>query len=117
MGDFKYKEYTELETLIYNEAMDRIMKGLSSGLSFTEACEAVNVKDSNLKAFIVDDALKIMIADLHYTKGQTLQDTAEMLQLPVDVIQKAHREMMEDISQSAPSVYNILHPDNPAGSA
>ena len=38
MENFTYKEYTEEESKVYNEAMDSIMEGLQSGLNFTDAC-------------------------------------------------------------------------------
>jgi hypothetical protein len=117
MEDFTYKEYTEEETKIYHEAMDKIMEGLEEGLTFHESCSAVIVKDEQLKEFIRDDALKIMIADTHYTKGLSLQHLADTLQIPIDTIDKANAEMLEDVEISAAGMYRMNNPHGLAGTA
>ncbi|MFA5352981.1 MAG: hypothetical protein WC291_02020 [Thermodesulfovibrionales bacterium] len=101
MSDVKYKEYSPEEDRIYNEAMAKIRQALSNGLSFDEACAAAEVKDEELRAFIVDDVLKVMIAEMHYQKGILLQDVAEQLKVPLRRINKAHSEMLEDAGITA----------------
>ena len=117
MGDFTYKEYTEEETEIYHEAMDNIMKGLEKGLSFHESCSGIVIKDEQLKGFILDDALKIMIADIHYNKGLPLQHVADALQVSIDTIKKANAEMLEDIEITAIAEYKMNNPQGLTGNA
>jgi hypothetical protein len=117
MEDFRYKEYTEEESMIYHEAMDRIMEGLQNGLAFQDACDVVQVADGELKRFIEDDALKIMIADMHYKKGVALEEIAGMLKLPTDIIIKANDEMLEDISVSSAEVFKSANPSAQFGNA
>ncbi len=113
MADFEYKHYTEEETKVYNEAMAKIRSGLENGLSFNEACNAINVKDEALKKFIVDDALKVTIADMHYQKGVLLQQVADTLKLPLKQINAANLEMLEDIGITAAEIYKKNSPDGP----
>ena len=117
MENFTYKEYTEEESKVYNEAMDSIMEGLQSGLSFTDACGSLNIEDKMLKEFIMDDALKIMIADLHYNKGLPLEHVSSALNVPVEVVARAHGEMLEDVEISTTQGYKSVHPDSPIGNA
>jgi hypothetical protein len=117
MGEFKYKEYTEEENRIYSEAMDKIMRGLEDGLSFHDACNAAPVEDEELKAFILDDALKILIASMHYTKGVPLDEVASLLNVSVEVVGKADREMLDDIAISSTEAYRSNNPDGPTGNA
>jgi hypothetical protein len=117
MENFTYKEYTEEESRIYNEAMDSIMEGLQSGLNFVDACESLNIEDKKLKEFIMDDALKIMIADIHYNKGLPLEHISGALNVPIDEVTRAHGEMLEDIEISTTQVYKAVHPDRPIGNA
>jgi hypothetical protein len=117
MGNFTYKEYTEEETKIYHEAMDKIMKGLEKGLGFHESCNSIIIKDEELKGFILDDALKIMIADMHYNKGLTLLHVADTLQVSIETINKANAEMLEDIEISATAEYKMNNPHGLSGSA
>jgi hypothetical protein len=117
MEDFQYKQYTKEENKIYNEAMDAIMEGLKNGLSFHEACGSVEVQDEELKNFILDDALKIMIADMHYVKSLSLQDISDSLRLPVERIEKANQEMLEDISITNAQVFKLMNNGTQCGNA
>ncbi len=117
MEDFQYKEYTEEESRIYNKAMDNIIAALQKGLSFDEACAGVDIADSVLKEFIVDDALKVLIADIHYAKKLPLQHVADTFKISMDIINKANMEMMLDVEIAASEVYMTKHPDGHIGNA
>ena len=117
MEDFTYKEYTEEESRIYNEAMDSVMDGLQNGLSFAAACGRLEIEDETLKKFIMDDALKIMIADIHFKKGLSLEHVSGTLGVPIGMVKKAQGEMLEDIEISTTQVYKSLNPDSPVGNA
>jgi predicted transposase YdaD len=117
MENFTYKEYTEEESRIYNEAMDSIMEGLEKGFSFADACGRLDIEDEELKGFIMDDALKIMIADMHFNKGLSLEHISGSLSVPLDLVKRAQREMLQDIEISTTQVYKSLHPDSPIGNA
>ena len=117
MEDFRYKEYTEEESRIYHDAMDRIMEALHNGMNFRDACGTADVGDEELKRFIEDDALKIMIADMHFKKGASFEEVADALKVPVDIIIKANAEMLEDISISTAEVFKAANPDAQFGNA
>lgn len=117
MEDFTYKEYTEEENEIYNKAMDEIMAALKNGLKFNEACSAINVEDKELQSYIEDDALKIIIADMHYVKGFSLQNVADDLEVSIETINRANAEMMEDVAMTATELYKINNPERPIGNA
>jgi hypothetical protein len=117
MEEFRYKEYTEEESRIYHETMEKIMEGLTRGLPFDEACSAVEVPDLQLRGFIEDDALKIVIADMHYTKGISLEQVAEELNIQVDKLRRANDEMLQDIEMTSAEVYRAQNPGSPAGDA
>ena len=117
MENFTYKEYSEEETKIYYEAMDKIMAALSNGSKFDEACGSAVIEDAQLKEFIVDDALKISIADLVYKKGLSLEQVADTLQVPIDKVGKAHAEMLEDVEISVSEAYKMSNTSGPVGHA
>lgn len=117
MSGFKYKEYTEEETEIYNQAFAKIKSGLENGLSFHEACSAIDVKDGELRDFIIDDALKTAIADMHYARGFLLQQVADKLKVPLKKINSANMEMLEDAGIAAAEVYKKSNPGGPIGNA
>jgi len=117
MKDLKYKEYSEEESRVYNEAMGKIMEGLQKGLPFDEACEAADIRDADLKAYIVDDALKILIADMHYVKGLPLENVTDAFGVSTDTVLKANLEMMEDIEITATEIYRNSQSGNHVGNA
>jgi hypothetical protein len=117
MEDFTYKEYTEEENEIYNKAMDEIMEALKKGRKFNDACSAINVEDKELKTYIEDDALKIIIADMHYVKGLSLQNVADDLEVSIEIVNRANAEMMEDVAMTTTELYKINNPEHPIGNA
>jgi hypothetical protein len=117
MEYFSYKEYTDEENKIYAEAMNRIMEGLRNGLNFTDACKTADIEDEELRGYIEDDTLKVIIADMHYVKGLSLQNIADTLQISMDKIQKADAEMMEDVEIASMEIHRMNNPGRPFGNA
>lgn len=117
MADFKYKEYTPEESKIYDESMIKIRTGMKNGLSFSEVCSALTIQDPELRRFIEDDALKVMIAEMHYEKGVPLPDVADALKIPLKKIIAANIEMLEDVGTTAAALYRENNPDGPIGNA
>jgi len=117
MSDVQYKEYSPEEDRIYTEAIAKIREGMKNGLSFDKACDSISVENEELKSFILDDALKIMIAELHYGKGMSLEDVGKMLNVTMARLSKASLEMLEDAGISAAKKYREEAPTGPSGNA
>ena len=117
MADFKYKDYTPEESRIYDESMLKIREGMKNGLNFSEACSAINIQDPELRHFIEEDALKVMIAEMHYQKGIPLTQVADTLKVPLKKIDAANIEMLEDVGTTAAAIYRESNPDGPVGNA
>jgi len=117
MEDINYKQYTDEETRIYNDAIAKIRSGLDNGLSLSEACSAVNVEDAELKKLISDDMLKIIISEMHFGNGLPLQEVANKLKVSLKSINAAIMEMLEDAGIAAAEEYNRNNPDGPVGNA
>lgn len=117
MEDFTYKEYTEEESRIYDRAMKEILGKLSEGASFDEACGSVDVADAQLKGFIADDALKVVIAEMHYKGGMSLEQLANTLKIRSERLTLANQEMLEDIEMTSSEIYRANNAGRPAGNA
>lgn len=117
MADFRYKDYTPEEGMIYDDAMIKIRKGMENGLSFSEAFSMVDVQDPDLKSFIEDDAIKVLIAEMHFEKGIPLPKVAETLKVSLKRLNIAVTEMLEDIGTTAAAIYRQNNPDGPIGHA
>jgi hypothetical protein len=86
---------------IYEKAEALIREKLAQGLDFDSACAAVIVADEELKKSIIDDLLKVLIAEEHFTKGTTLSEMAKKLGLEAGRLEKAKAEMMEDVKEAS----------------
>ncbi|MGO9379070.1 MAG: hypothetical protein ACLPN1_14140 [Dissulfurispiraceae bacterium] len=119
MAGVKYKEYSPEEDRIYNESISKIREGMKNGIPFEEACQTIEVADDELKRFILDDALKIMIAELHYGKRMNLEEVARTLNVPMGKVSVASLEMLEDagIAAAELSRKNNPKPNGPGGNA
>lgn len=97
MADIIYKNYSNDEEEIYKRSIDTIRSNISNGVKFDLACEFLDVKDEELKRLIIDDALKIEIAESHYGKGLSLVDLSKKIGVSMERLLKANDEMIEDI--------------------
>lgn len=97
----EYREFDEEESRVYQQAVDTIRGNVKNGITFDLACEFIDVKDEELKQVIIDDALKIEIAEMHYGKGMTLRDVSKALGVSIERLLKATHEMMEDVMNTA----------------
>ena len=96
-----YKQFSEEEARIYNQNIEVIRSNVSNGVKFDLACEFINVDDRELKGLIIDDALKVEIAELHYGKNLPLVDVSKKLGVPMARLLKANDEMIEDVVNTA----------------
>jgi hypothetical protein len=117
MGNVKYKQYSPEEDRIYSESIAKIREGMKNGLTFDKVCDTLKVEDEELKSFILDDALKIMIAEMHYGKGISLDEVARALNIPMNRVSVASLEMLEDAGVAAAELNRNSSPNGPAGNA
>jgi len=105
LADVKYKNYSEEEDKVYMETMDKVRELLKAGKSLEEAFISVKINNEELKSFIYDDALKIVIAERHFAKGTSLEEVADSLKVPITSIYKAINEMLEDVGHTSAEYY------------
>jgi len=99
------KWYETEEDKFYNEAISTIRASVLQGASFAKASELVNVDDEALKEAILDDALKVLIAELHFIGKQSLRDIGKKIGVPEGRLNEAKSEMLKDIEASAIEAY------------
>lgn len=100
-GTIQYKEFNEEEERVYTQCIALIRLNISNGALFDPASNAVTVEDEELKNLIIDDALKIEIAEMHYGKAMPLSQVSEKLGVSIERLLKARTEMMEDIANTS----------------
>jgi len=78
-----------------------IRANIQNGVKFDLACEFITMEDEELRAMIIDDALKIELAELHYGKRIPLLEVSKQLGVPMDRLLKASHEMLEDLMHTS----------------
>ena len=101
-----FEEFASEEDWIYEESVKKIRDGvLRNSLTFDSAASLLDLKDPELKAAIMEDALKVLIAEMHFIGKEPLKDAASALGLPVEKLQRAKNEMLKDIEEDAIEQY------------
>lgn len=106
MSDIIYKQYNDDEDAIYKRSIDIIRSNIGNGVKFDLACEFLDVKDDELKRLIIEDALKIEIAESHYGQGLSLMDLSKKIGVSMERLLKANDEMIEDIINTSTDGFN-----------
>ncbi len=86
---------------IYEKAEAAIREKLAQGLDFDSACAALEIPDEQLRTGIIDDMLKVLIAEEHFTKNVSLNDISKKLNIEVGRLEKAKAEMLEDVKNAS----------------
>jgi len=82
----------------YREAFAKIRAGLEQGLGFDEACKTVEVKDEVLRKQIIDDMLKVILAEEHFAKKISVEDLAKKLKVSVEFLDAIKQIMFHNIA-------------------
>ena len=70
-------------------------------MGFEQATGLIEVNDEKLKAQIIEDALKVIIAEEHFQKQVPVAELARRLRLPAGRLEDALREMLLDVEDEA----------------
>lgn len=85
----------------YEQAVAKIRDGLARGLDFDSACAAIDVEDEKLRKSIIDDMLKVLIAEEHFDKGIPIDEMAKRLKISSVRLESAKIEMLEDVKDAS----------------
>ena len=88
---------------IYERAVRSIRYSLARGLTFDEACSRLTDIDQDLKAYITEDFLKILIAEEHFGSGLGIDDMALILGLSCERIEACRVDMIEEVTREITS--------------
>lgn len=90
----------------YMNALAAIKEALSKGSDFNSASTAVKIDDESFRKAVLDDVLKVIIAEEHFVKQVPLEQISQKLNLPLDYLEKAQAEMLEDVEKTT---VNAMH--------
>ncbi len=98
----------------YEQAESAIRGGLAAGLAFDAACNGVKVQDDSLRAVIIDDLLKMIIAEEHFAKRVPLPELATRLKIPTERLEATRESMLREVEESTVREFNRGLPKDPA---
>ncbi len=98
LSDEDFKTETARE---YERASAKIREKLAAGLDFDTACAAIEVKDEGLRKSIIDDMLKVLIAEEHFGKNISLDELAGKLNVSPERLEAAKAAMLEDVRDTS----------------
>lgn len=93
----RYKDFNEEEDRIYKRCIESIRSNVKNGIKFDLACEVISADDRELRDIIIDDALKIEVAESYFGKGLSLLELSKKLGVSMERLLKASNEMLEDV--------------------
>jgi hypothetical protein len=99
--------FTPAQDSIYDSAISHLKEGLEKGWAWKRVSDSVQIADPKLKAVILDDFLKITIAERHFQGKESLDRVAKALKVPTDLLIALREAMIEEVSESAVKVYNM----------
>ncbi|HAK59709.1 MAG TPA: hypothetical protein DCO77_04910 [Nitrospiraceae bacterium] len=106
MPEFAFKEFTPEEDKIYNETVEQYREGVKQGKALKEIYEGVSLEDKELQKIIEADFLKILIAELHFAKGMSLDELAKSLSISPEVVQDTMKRMLQEVGMTAANQLN-----------
>ncbi|HIJ78843.1 MAG: hypothetical protein OEY01_07210 [Desulfobulbaceae bacterium] len=82
---------------LYENAVKKIRGELSLGNSYDHACDTLTDLDQEMKDFVKEDFLKILIAEEYFGGALDIADMALLLGLPYDRIKSSMHSLLQDM--------------------
>jgi hypothetical protein len=104
MGKTEQNNYASDADRLYEESVRKIQNAVKS-MSFGQAVKLLEIEDENVKRAIIDDALKVLIAEMHFTGGMSLKELSKKLKVPLGRLETSKKEMLNDVKAAAIEAY------------
>lgn len=105
MPEFSLKEFSPEESRTYEEAVAKYREAVAAGRSLKQAYETYAIGDSELRSIVQADFLKILIAERHFGKRDTLEALAKELDVPLDLMKQTLARMLQEVGATAASQF------------
>jgi len=96
---------TPEEDRLHDAGFAAIREALASGLGFDAACGRIEAADPDLRRIIVDDFLKVTIAQRHFQGGESTEEIARALGVSAERVEFARREMLAEVAAASVDVF------------
>jgi len=107
-GEVVDSGFTEEEERVYDDAVLTLRRVVEKeGKSLADGENALTVSDEEFKRLIVSDFIKIIIAEQHFQEQKSTEDVANLLQIPVERVNKTREEMIKEVQETAATMYRV----------
>ena len=93
--------FTPEEDRLHGEGVAAIRAGIASGLTFDESCASLAIDDQELRRIVIDDCLKVAIAERHFRDGVATETVAAELRIPHERVLAAREEMIGEVARAS----------------
>jgi hypothetical protein len=97
--------FTPEEDRLHEAGVAAIRDGLAAGLGFDAACARIEAADPDLRRIIVDDFLKVTIAQRHFQGGESTEAVAAALGVSAERVEFARKEMLAEVAAASVDVF------------
>jgi len=98
------KQYVQFSAVMhreYEQAVRKMREELSQGRTYDHACDILAGISQEIKTFVREDFLKIIIAEEHFGAGIEISDIALLLELPYEKVESARLVLVNDMAREA----------------
>ncbi|MEO5340193.1 MAG: hypothetical protein H7837_06705 [Magnetococcus sp. MYC-9] len=103
--------FSEDQDQIHAEAMAFLKKRLHKGESWKKVTDALTMADAAFKAVVLDDFLKITLAERHFQAGEEIKSVARTLQVPVELLLAVRDDMIREVQEASIEAYHRSRPE------
>ncbi len=97
--------FTPEEERLHEAGFVAIREGLAAGLGFAQACERIVAEDPDLRRIIIDDYMKVTIAQRNFQGGESTADIAASLGISTERVEFTRREMLAEVAAASVDVF------------
>ena len=106
MSSIKIKQYVQFTAVMHREyerAVKKMREELSQGRTYDHAWDTLTDISQEIKTFVKEDFLKIIIAEEHFGGGIEISDIALLLELPYEKVESARLTLVNDMVRETES--------------
>lgn len=109
--------FTGSDDDIHEKGLAWITGQLQAGRTWNWINKEFKLADRELRDIILDDFLKINLAQRHFQGGEPVKQLAKHLKVPVKALQQAKTEMIEEVKKASIDAYHLTQERQEAAEA
>ncbi len=97
--------FSEDQDQIHEAALESLKKAIKRGVAWKQAAADLTIADAKFKAVILDDFLKITLAERHFQGGESIKRVASLLKVPTELLVAVKNDMIREVKEASIQAY------------